>query len=347
MSSRFTKLAGEVIGAATLLALLAGTASATDTVRVGVNGVVSDAAFFIANREGYFKEQGIAVEFVSFDSGGKMIAPLGTGQLDAAAGAQSAGLFNAAARGIDIKIVADKGSTPPGYNYMPILVRKALVESGKVKSYKDFKGLKVAQAGEGGSPGPALQEALRRGGLAYNDVQHVYMPYPQQALALQNGAIDASLTVEPSATQAVESGAAVRFGDDGLYPNQQVAVLLYGGDFIKKRPEVAKRFMIAYIKGVRVYNDALKDGRFGGAAAERVISILTQDSRVKDPSLFKKMVPNGMNPDGRVNEASLKRDLRFYVEQKYVEKPIEVEQVVDNSFADHAVKVLGPYRPQR
>jgi hypothetical protein len=35
------------------------------------------------------------------------------------------------------------------------------------------------------------------------------------------------------------------------------------------------------------------------------------------------------------------------VEQKYVEKPIRVEQVVDNSFVEHALKILGPYRPQR
>ncbi|MDO9218169.1 MAG: ABC transporter substrate-binding protein, partial [Lacisediminimonas sp.] len=90
-------------------------------VRIGTNGVVSDAAFFIANRKGYFAEQGIKVTFVRFDAGPKMIAPLGTGQLDVAAGAISAGLFNAAARGINIKIVADKGSSPPGYDYVPIL----------------------------------------------------------------------------------------------------------------------------------------------------------------------------------------------------------------------------------
>ncbi|WP_281032743.1 hypothetical protein [Phyllobacterium bourgognense] len=38
------------------------------------------------------------------------------------------------ARGIGIKVVADKGSTPPGYGYQPLLVRKDPVESGKYKS---------------------------------------------------------------------------------------------------------------------------------------------------------------------------------------------------------------------
>jgi len=156
---------------------LASPASAAQLVevKVGTNNVISDAPFFIANRKGYFEEQGIKVKLVSFDAGPKMIAPLGAGQLDVAAGAASAGLFNAAARGIDIKIVADKSSTPPGYDLMPILVRKELVDTGKVKSYKDLKGLKVAEAGKGGSPGSKLNEALKKGGLTYKDVAHEYL----------------------------------------------------------------------------------------------------------------------------------------------------------------------------
>jgi NitT/TauT family transport system substrate-binding protein len=316
-------------------------------VRVGTNNVVSDAPFFIANKKGYFAEQGIKVTFVSFDAGPKMIAPLGVGQLEVAAGAMSAGLFNAAARGINIKVVADKGSAPPNYDYMPILVRKALVDSGKVKSFKDLKGLKVAEAGKGGSPGSKLNEALKSVGLSYKDVQHEYLGYPQHVVALTNGAIDASVTTEPSTTQALESGAAVRFSTDNLYPGQQIAVLLYGGDFIKKMPQVAKKFMVAYLKGARFYNDALKDGKFAGPNADEVIAILAQDSNVKDAALYKKMTPNGINPDGKLNQASLKKDFEFYKEQGYLEGVITVEQVVDTSFAEMALKELGPYQQKK
>jgi NitT/TauT family transport system substrate-binding protein len=313
-------------------------------VRVGTNGVVSDAAFFIANRKGYFAEQGIKVTFVPFDAGPKMIAPLGVGQIDVAAGAISAGLFNAAARGIEIKMVADKGSTPPGYDYVPILVRKALVDSGKVKTFKDLKGLKIAEAGKGGSQSSKLNEALKSVGLSYKDVEHEYIGYPQHVPALMNGAVDAAVTTEPSATQAVERGAAVRLSMDKLYPNQEVAALFYGGKFIKDSPELARKFMVAYIKGARVYNDALKGGKFAGPAADEVIKMLAEDSNVKDASLYRKMTPNGINPDGLLNIASLKKDLQFYKDQGYLEGQITVEQVVDDSFAKAALKELGPYR---
>jgi NitT/TauT family transport system substrate-binding protein len=324
-------------------------ASAADLaeVRIGTNSVVSDAPFFIANQKGYFAEQGIKAVFVPFDAGPKMIAPLGTGQLEVAAGAMSAGLYNAAARNINIKIVADKGSTPPGYDYMPLLVRKALVDSGKVKSYKDLKGLKVAEAAKGGSPGSKLNEALRSVGLSYNDTAHEYLGYPQHVAALMNGAVDASVTTEPSATQAIVRGAAVRLTNADPYPNQQIAVLLYGGDFIKKQPQLAQKFMIAYLKGARFYNDALKNGKFAGPNAAEVISILTKDSNVKDPALYKQMTPNGIHPDGKLNAASLARDYQFYKEQKYIDGSVKMESVIDTTFANAAVKALGPYQPMQ
>src|SRR5438270_1838369 len=215
-----------------LAALVSSAAAAEELVRIGINGVISDAPFFIATEKGYFAEQCIKAEFIPFDAGPKMIAPLGAGQLDVAGGAASAGLFNAAARGISIKIVADRGSRVPGYDYMPILISKQLIDSGKVKGLADLKGLKVAEAGEGGSQGSALDEGLKAAGLAYKDVEHVYMGYPQHVAALANGAIAASVTTEPSVTRAAQSGAAVRFSPETAYPSQQVAVLLYGGDFI-------------------------------------------------------------------------------------------------------------------
>ncbi|MDB5962804.1 MAG: transporter substrate-binding protein [Massilia sp.] len=323
------------------------TAYAADTVRVGLNGNISDAPFYIAARKGFFKEQGLDVQLVPFDAGPKMIAPLGVGQLDVAAGASSAGLFNAAARNINIKIVADKGSQPPGYNYVPILVRKALVDSGKVKSYKDLKGLKIAEAGEGSAIGSILNEAAKQGGFTYKQLDHVYMGYPQHVAALANGAVDGAVTSEPAASQAVASGVAVRFSDDKLYPYHQAGVVLYGGDFITKRPEVAKKFMVAYIKAVRVYNDALKGGRFAGPAAKEVIDIMVQDSNLKNRDIYTQVVPNGLNPDGKVNMDSLKKDFQFFQEQGFLKGNSSPATLVDNSFADAALKVLGPYTPKQ
>lgn len=347
-----TRLASSVV--ATLLgttALFAGGAFSADahaatTVRVGTSNSSSDVAFFIAERKGYFKKEDIQVKFVGFDSAAKMVAPLGAGQLEVGSGAPSAGLYNAAGRGINIRIVADKGSTPRGHGFQPLLVRKDLVTSGKFKDFSDLKGLKVASGATGISTSVTLDEALKKGGLTHNDVSVVNMGYPQHVMALQNKAVDASITTEPSATLAVASGAAVRFaGDDEIYPDHQLAVVLYGGDFIKNQPEVARRFMCAYIRAVRDYNDALKDGKLAGPKADEIIALLTEFTSIKDPAIYGTIVAHGSNPDGKLNVDSLKKDFEFFKNQGLIEGNASVEQVVDGSFVDVALKELGPYVP--
>lgn len=320
-----------------------------DVVQVAVNGLISDAPFYIGDAKGYFAEQNIIVKLVPIEAGTKMIAPLSVGHLDAAGGALGVGLFNAVARGLDIKIVADRATTHPKSSYINLMVRKDLVDSGKVTTYKDLKGLRIAQNGQGGVQASTVNEALKAGGLTYDDATHVYnMPNPEHLNAMMNKAIDASLTTEPLVALAEKRGIAVRFSKVDLYPNQVIAALLYSGEFIKKRPEVAKRFMIGYLKSVRFYNDALVDGRFKGPNADEVIKILIAATPLKDRSVYEEAVANWVNPDGRVNEDSLRKDLAFFRTRKEFELApnASVEASVDNSFVDNAVKILGPYKPK-
>jgi NitT/TauT family transport system substrate-binding protein len=334
-------------GLAMATTLLTTTAAMAVTVRVGTTNSSSDAPFFIADKEGYFKQEGIEVEFTAFDSAAKMIAPLGVGQLEVGAGSPAAGFYNAAGRDVNIKIVADKGSTPPGYNYLPLMIRKDLVTSGKFKDYRDLKGLTIALPAPGTTTDSTLNESLKKGGLKWQDINPTYMGFPQHVLALQNGAIDGGVTTEPSASKAEQMGVAVRWGDGAVYPNQQVAVVLYSQSFIKNSPDVAKKFMRAYIKGVRDYNDALKDGKLAGPNAEKVIAILTEKTAIKDANVYRAITPNGVNPDGKVFESSLKKDLQFFKERKLVDEKITVDQVLDNSFVNAVVKELGPYKPKK
>lgn len=334
-------------GAGLLLALGSAAASAAEpvVVRVGLANASSDVGFFIADKKGYFKREGLNVSFLSFDSGAKMVAPLGNGQLEVGAGSPAAGLYNAVARGIGIKIVADKGSTPPGYGYQPLLVRKDLVDSGRYKSLKDLKGMKIAGSATGSASTSTLNEALKKAGLKYGDVERIFLGFPQHVMALQNKAVEAAMTTEPSATRAVQSGAAVRvMGDDAIYPNHQLAVVLYSSAFIKDNPEAAKGFMRAYLRAVREYNDALKDGKLSGPNAAEVIAILTEYTNVKDPAVYRTITPQGCNPDGAVHEASLRNDLAFYKMEGLIKGEVTVDQALDNSFVEAALKVLGPYK---
>ena len=99
------------------------------------------------------------------------------------------------------------------------------------------------------------------------------------------------------------------------------------------------------MRAVRFYNGALKGGRFDGPNADEVIAILSEATPIKSRDIYKAITPTGMNPDGRVNRASLAEDLSFYAEQGLIKGRIDLDAVVDNSFVDAVVKDLGPYQP--
>jgi NitT/TauT family transport system substrate-binding protein len=333
---------------ALILALAAAPAAAQtlEQVKVGTTNVASDVGFFIAEQKGYFRDAGIDVTTTTFASAAKMIAPLGTGELDVGGGTVAAGLYNAVERGINIKVVADKASVEEGYEYSTLLVRKDLADSGRYKSLADLKGMTIATASQGAGSESALNEALKKGGLKFTDVNVVYMGFPEMFAALRNKAIDAGVTNEPTVTRAIEQGFAVRASKSAIYPGQQTAVVLYADEFINKRRAVAQKFMNAYIRALRYYNDALKDGHIAGPGADDIIAILTKYTRIKDAKIYRDMVPFAANPDGKVNRTTLANDWGFFKSRGLISGRVTVDKVIDDSFADEAVRQLGIYKPK-
>jgi NitT/TauT family transport system substrate-binding protein len=321
-------------------------AAVAQQVSVGATSSTSDAPIYIAEQKGFFRQEGLDVTVTNFRSASDMVAPLGAGQLDAGAGSAGAALYNAVARGIKIRIVADKASSRPGYGATKIMVRRDLVDGGRYKQPSDLKGLRFAMNAPGVSNTSTLNTLLRSAGLKYSDVETVDLPFPDHVVALKNKSVDASASVEPGPAIAVKNGDAVVIkSDDEILPNHQIAVLLYSEEFALRRPDAARRFMRAYIRAVRFYNGALSNGHFEGPNADEVIAILSQATPVKSREIYKAVTPTGMNPDGRVNKQSLAYDYAFYGEQGLIKRPINLDEVVDGTFVESVLEELGPYRP--
>ncbi len=346
--TRRTLLAGAAAGAG-MLAARPVFAQSASTVSIGFLGTSSDIPLLVADKLGYFTDAGITAKFITFDGATRMVAPLGTEQLDVGGGSPSVGLYNAISSNIDLRMVADKASVPPGYGFGPLMVRKDLVTSGRYKSPRDLKGMKVAESTQGSMLAPALARLLATVGLGYNDVEHVYLAFPQQIAAFSNGAIDASLLAEPSATLAEHQGLAVRvLSNDKWYPYQQQSVLMYGSSFLRKRRDLASAFMLAYIRGIRYFNDALVGGHIRGRTAPEILDILVASTPIKDKTIYQQMVSNAVDPNGRMNIVSLADDLEFFKKQGLVTDPtMTVARAVDTSFVDAAVRKLPPYVPHR
>lgn len=329
-----------------ILAILANApALAADAVRVNIGhtNAAADVGFFVADKRGYFRAEGIEPNFIAFDSGARMIAPFASGDLDVGGGAPSAALYNGVGRGVKIRIVADKTSTPPGHPSQSLMLRKDLIDSGRFKELKDLKGLKLAGTAPGASGDGTVRKLYDLAGLSTGDIERVYMGYPQQLLALTNKAIDAALPAEPTATEIETRGVAVRvMGDDRIHPNHEISTVLYSPQFAA-RTDLATRFMRAYLRGLRDYNDAIENAHLVGAKGEAIISILTEYSSIKDPDIYRRMSVNACDPDGRLDRRSMQYDLDVFREEGLIEQPVTLEDAIDGSFAKAVVDELGPY----
>lgn len=334
------------LAGAAVFAFIGTAALAADKVNVGAVGNSGDVGFYVAQAKGYFAAENLDVNFTVFDSAAKMIAPLGTGELDVGSGAASAGLYNASTRKIEIRAVADRGRTAPGYMYQTLMIRKDLVESGRVKDYPDLKGLKFAVAAPGVTALSVTNEALKRGGHKFSDAEVVALGFPQQVGAFASKGVDASMMIEPFATKLVNDGIAVRWkSTEDFYPNDQISMIFYGEKFAKEKPELAKRFMKAYVRGARDYNDALENGQWRKTAkADEIISILSKNLGMGVEQL-RGIYPHACDPDGKLDLASMRKDLAFFQEQGLVtNKDQKIESILDMSFVEAAVKELGPYK---
>jgi NitT/TauT family transport system substrate-binding protein len=319
-----------------------GAAQDAQRVRLGVLGATVDAGFFLAEDQGYFREQGLTVEMTPFDSAARMVAPLGAGQLDAGGGAHSAGMFNAVARGIGLKLVADKGSSPPGFGVQALLFRRDLADSGQLRSPADLRGRRVAVSARGATSEVTLGYWLRPHGLTVDDVDVVELGFGEHASALAGGSIDAAVSLEPFITRILDAGIATLYErNDTLVPGQQLGEVIYSTQFATERAEVARRFMVAYLQAVRFYNDAVVRG--DPAKRQAVVATLIRHTAVREPSLYDRMVMPGLDPNGRMNVASIREDQEFWLARGLQQTRINVDEVVDHRFADAAVQVLGPY----
>ncbi len=310
-------------------------------VKVGVSPVVSSAGIFLAYEKGYFKDQGLEVDITYFkSSGAPMTALLGNGNLDVGAGNISAGLWNAINSGLNIKLVADKGRVSQACDYIGLLVRKDHIESKRYKTFSDLKGFKMAVTAFGVSQQIAADKFLKVAGLRMEDVVFEKIDYAAMNLALQSKDLDATIQLEPYLTEAELKGIAVKVaGVNEVYPEQQSAAIMYASKFIAERSDLAEKFMIAYLQGVREYHDAFIRGQNKAAA----ISLLKKHIKIGSDEIWAKMIPAGINPDGYLNKASLGEDAQWYQTHGFIDAPCDIDSAVDHTFVEKALTRLGKF----
>ena len=305
------------------------------TVKVGTLPYISYAPFFIAEEEGFFAEQGIQVEFVKSGNVSESVASLVRGELDVAGGTVNAGFLNAMARGTQIRYVADKSHiSPTSCNYAAFIARRVLFEAGKLDSPTQLAGRTIAipDSIRSSALGYYIEALLGAGNLTLDDIKIVDLPSPAQIEALKRGSVDLILSGEPWVTRILDAGDSVLWMPvQQVVPEYQHAVILYGPSLLNDNPDAGKRFMVAYLKAIRQYNQGKTD---------RNVEILAEHTGL-EPELIARVCLPPMRDDGWIDADSVIDFQNWAVEKGFLDDVLSEDDFWDPSFVEYAGQVLN------
>ncbi|WP_028239855.1 sulfonate ABC transporter substrate-binding protein [Stutzerimonas azotifigens] len=192
--------------------------------------------------------QGVSVQWTEFPGGPQLLEGLNVGSIDFGVTGETPPVF-AQAAGADLLYVAHEPPAPSGEAIL-------LPKDSPIRSVKELEGKKVA-LNKGSNVHYLLVRALEEAGLAYGDIQPVYLPPADARAAFERGSVDAWVIWDPfqAAAEAQLQARTLRDGQ-GLVSNHQF--YLAARPFAERHPEVL-RTLIDEIRDIGTWVEANPD----------------------------------------------------------------------------------------
>ncbi|HEV2604865.1 MAG TPA: ABC transporter substrate-binding protein [Microvirga sp.] len=295
----------KIAGLAGLLALalpFAG-AQAQTKVTLGVGGkpVLYYLPLTIAERKGFFKEEGLDVQIQDFAGGARALQALVGGSVDVVTGAYEH-TIRMQAKGQDVRAVTELGRFPG----ITVGVKKEL--AGEIKSPADFKGRKIGVTAPGSSTALVAQYAMVKAGLKPSDAAIIGVGATASAVAaMQRGEIEIISNAEPVISKMEQDGLIVSLvdtrteeGTRKIFGGSNPAATLYStGAYIEKNPETMQRLTNAFLKSLKWLRTA---------KPEEVADAVPAEYHLGDKDLYTRAVKNSLESysrDGVVAQAGM------------------------------------------
>jgi len=253
--------------AAACLALTAplATAQAPEKPKLQI-GVGGKSLFYylpltIAEKQGYFKAEGLDVEVLDFPGGAKALQALLGGSVDVVSGAYEH-TISQQAKGQNIEALFLQGK------YAGIVLGMTKAKAAQYKSPKDLKGMKVGVTAPGSSTNMFVNILLAKDGLKPDSVAIIGVGATAGAVAImKRGEIDAVSNLDPVITMLESSGDIVPVVDtrtakgmQDVYNGAYAAGCIYVPvDFAKKYPNTAQAVVNAMMRALRFIQNSTPD----------------------------------------------------------------------------------------
>ena len=262
------------------------------TLGVGGKPLLYYLPLTIAERRGFFKDEGLEVEINDFGGGAKSLQALIGGSVDVVTGAYEH-TIRMQAKSQDIQAVCELGRFPA------IVIGVKTEKAGEIKTIADFKGKKVGVTAPGSSTAITMQYALVKAGMRPNDVAFIGVGGGAGAVAaMQKGEIDAISHLDPVIAKLEGDGAIkvlidtrTEAGTKDLFGGSNPAAVVYlKKDFIAQSPNTTQRLVNAHVKALKW---------LASATPEQVADTVPSEYHFGDKPLYLRAVKNSLESYSR------------------------------------------------
>ncbi len=300
-----------------------------EVIRMGYLPVIIQAPLYIGIERGYFADEGIEFELETIGSGNDAVIQLVAGNFDVAMGGANAGLYNAAERGLDFRIVAPMHSESPPVA-TPLII--SANRTDEIQSVADLEGKTVAVHAYGAAIEYWMLKALEQGGLTFDDVELQAVLFPNMPGALESGSIDAAVLTEPLVTISQDNGLVSVLTDD-FVDGFTASYVYMSSAWLDQNPDTARRFLRAYMRACRDLQGDYMD--------EETAAIIEKYTEVP-AAVVLRSTPAQFSADGTIPLADLEALQAFYLERGHLEysEPLDVSTFVHTDLVEEVVHEL-------
>lgn len=216
-----------------------------DTVTIGYLPSDHDAALFVADAQGKYKENGINTKLVQFNNGGDLMTAMASGEVDVGYVGITP-VLSSIAKGVPVKVISAAQTEGSG-----IVVAK---DSG-INDVSDLAGKKIATPAEASIQHMLLTYYLEQNGMKISDLKVSAMKVPSMNDALKTGKIDGMITFEPYVTIAEKNGATVLAGSQDILPEHPCCVVVATDKFLENKPNETQKILEIHENATKFINE--------------------------------------------------------------------------------------------
>lgn len=308
-------------------------AGAKTPVKLGMLRLTSSAPLFIAMDKGYFAEQNIEIQPEWFDAAHPIAVATASSKVDVGATGITASLFNMAAGGQQLAIVADKGREEKGFPSSALVANTDAYNNG-FTSLESIKGKRIGITQNGSTFHYMIGRMLEEKGLTLDDVELVPLGKVSAVMAaLESKQIDGAILNEPNITKMQNAGTAkliVQVGDVIPY---QTSAIFFSPEFIKNE-DAGVRFLKAYNKACNYYYDAAI-AKTDPQKLDEVIGIIAK--YVKAPAEDIKTGLPYIDRDGKLMADDIKTQIDWYSSHGMMQGQLDAAKVANTALLQKAL----------